>query len=221
VYIDDSAPDLKIEQIADACSQAIFPIRLKVSQEGNMMDIVNHNDIKERWLPIKERLLKYYTGNIITDILLKIETTLIDKTLLKKAMGEMWFFHLYFQPLYTRYTSHESHHSIWESPVFGNQIIMYGIQQTIGEYYSEMDKIFIDIKGKAIDERSINEVLKGCSYPKSTLAGMKVKPLESHMEVQYKLYGEDRSIFSIIGTYQTTITDNKHKTTQVEIYHLP
>jgi len=187
VCIDNSAPDLKIEQIADACSQAIFPIRVKVSQEGNLINIVNHNDIEERWFPIKERLLKYYTGNIITDILLKIETTLVDKTLLKKAIGEMWFFHLYFQPLYTHYKPHESNRYIWESLVFGNQIITYGIQQTIGEYYSETDKIFINIRGKAIEERSINEVLKGCSYPKSKLAGMKVKPLESYTEVQYKL----------------------------------
>jgi hypothetical protein len=221
VYIDNSAPDLKIEQIADACSQALFPMRVKVSQEGNMMDIINHNDIKERWIPIKERLLKYYKGNIITEILLKIETTLVNKSLLKDAIGEMWFFHLYFKPLYTLYKPQESLHSIWESPVFGNQIITYDIQQSIEEYYSVSDKIFINIKGRSIDERSIKEVLNRCSYPKSTLAGMKVKPLESQMEVQYKLYGEDRSIFSIIGTYQTTITDKKQRTTQVEIYHLP
>lgn len=41
------------------------------------------------------------------------------------------------------------------------------------------------------------------------------------MELQYKLYEEDRSIFSIIGAYNTKITETKTKTTQIEIYHLP
>jgi hypothetical protein len=221
VYVDNVAPDLKIEQIADACSQAIFPVRIKVGPEGNMIDIVNHNDIKARWFPIKERLSKYYTGNLVQEILLRMEATLVDKILLKEAIGEMWFFHLYFKPLYTRYKQNEPQHDIWESPAFGNQTIAYGIQQTIGEYYSATDKILVNIQGNSVDERSIEEVVSRCNYPKSKMAGMKAKPLESQMQVQYKLYGEDRSIFSVIGTYKTTITEKKHKTTQVEIYHLP
>ena len=53
------------------------------------------------------------------------------------------------------------------------------------------------------------------------MAGIKVEPVASQMEVQYKLYGEDHSIYSIIGTYKTAITAKKHKTIQVEMYHLP
>ncbi|EJL66531.1 hypothetical protein [Flavobacterium sp. CF136] len=221
VYIDNMAPDLKIEQIADISSQAIFPIRIKVSEEGSIIEITNHKDIIERWFPIKKRLSKYYCGNIVPEILHKIETTLNNKSLLEESICKTWFFHLYFKPLYTNYDQDEPHNYIWESPVFGNQIISYDIHQTIEEYYSATDKIFINVKGKSIDKRSINEVLNGCSYPKSEMTGIKIQPLESEMEVQYKLYGEDRSIFSIIGTYKTKITEKKHKTTQIEIYHLP
>jgi hypothetical protein len=60
VFIDQQAPDLKIEQIAEACAHAIFPIQLKVNQEGNIVKIENHEAIKNRWVPIKNRLLKYY-----------------------------------------------------------------------------------------------------------------------------------------------------------------
>ncbi|KIA97028.1 hypothetical protein OA93_15645 [Flavobacterium sp. KMS] len=221
VYIDNLAPDLKIEQIADNCSQAIFPIRVKVSEEGDILDIINHNAIKDRWLPIKERLSQYYQGNIISEILLKIESVLVNKKLLTESISKMWFFHLYFKPLYIEYDLDQAHNSVWESPVFGNQIIKYDVQQMIEEYYSVTDKIYINIKGKSADKRTINEVLNRCEYPKSDMAGIKVEPLNSDMEVQYKLYGEDKSIFSIIGTYKTKITEKIQKTTQIEIYHLP
>jgi hypothetical protein len=221
VFIDEQAPDLKIEQIAEACAQAIFPIQVKVNQEGNIVKIENHEAIKKRWGPIKARLLKYYQGNIVAEILLKSETVLLNENLLEKSICKSWFFHLYFKPLYISYNQNRSHDCIWESPVFGNQIIKYDVNHTIEEYYSATDKIFINAKGKSIDERTIDEVLNGYSYPKSKMAGIVATPLKSEMEAQYKLYGEDQSIFSIIGTYKTKITEQKQKTTQVEIYHLP
>jgi hypothetical protein len=221
VFIDQQAPDLKIEQIAEACAQAIFPIRVKIDQEGSIVEIVNHKAIKQRWIPIKERLLKYYQGNIVPEIILRSETVLLNENLLEKSICKNWFFHLYFKPLYIGYTPDKLHDYIWESPVFGNQIIKYDVNHTIEEHYSATDKIFINAKGKSIDERTIDEVLNGCSYPKSKMAGIVVAPLKSEMEVQYKLYGEDRSIFSIIGSYKTKITEQKQKITQVEIYHLP
>lgn len=221
VYVDNVAPDLKIEQIADCSSKAIFPLKIKVNPEGGIIEITNHDDIKNRWLPIKKKLSKYYVGEIVGEILQKVESTLYNKTLLKESIFKTWFFHLYFTPLYNEYIKNKSLNYIWRSPVFGNQIITYEVQQSIEEYYSATDKIFINAKGSSIDRRSIYEVLNNCSYPKSEMAGITIKPLESNMEVQYKLYGEDRSIFSIIGTYKTTITEKKHRTTQIEIYHLP
>ncbi|PXY43556.1 hypothetical protein [Flavobacterium hydrophilum] len=221
VYIDNTAPDLKIEQIADSCAQAIFPIQIKVSEEGEIIEVINHNDIKKRWPAIKDKLSKYYQGNIVSEILDSVESTLSNKTILEESICKTWFFHLYFRPIYNKYIKNESLQYTWESPVFGHQIINYDIQQSIEEYYSATDKLFINIKGKSIDKRSINEVLNGYSYPKSEMNGIKIQPLESEMEVQYKLYGEDRSIFSIIGTYKTKITEKKQRTTQIEIYHLP
>lgn len=221
IYIDNLAPDVKIEQIADACSQAIFPIRIDVTKEGNFIDITNHHDIKERWPSIKEKLSKYYRGDIFPEIIRKTETVLNNKILLSESICKTWFFHLYFKPLYKIYNQGKPHNYTWESPVFGNQVISYDIDQTLEEHYSATNKIFINIKGNSNDKRSIGEVLNHYSYPKSEMTGIKYNPLDSHMEVQYKLYGEDLSIFSIIGTYNTTINEKKHKTTQIEIYHLP
>ncbi|MDN3673010.1 hypothetical protein QWY99_08095 [Flavobacterium branchiarum] len=221
VYVDNTEPDLKIEQIADRCAQAIFPIRIKVSEDVKIMRITNHDDIKKRWPEIKKKLSEYYKGNIVSEILDKFEVTLYDMTLLGQSIFKTWFFHLYFRPLYTTYTKNEALEFIWESPVFGHQMISYAVQQTIEEQYSATDKLFINVKGKSIDKRAINEVLNGYTFPKSEMLAIKMAPLESEMQVQYKLYGEDQSIFSIIGTYQTKISDTKQKITQIEIHHVP
>lgn len=221
IFIDNQAPDLKMEQIAHSCAQAIFPIRVKTSEEGEIVQIVNHEAIKQRWTPIKEKLLNYYQGEIVPEIILKTEMVLLNQKKLQKSIEKNWFFHLFFKPLYKSYNQNKPTISIWESPVFGNQNIKYEVHDTVEENYSPTNKIFINAKGKSIDERTIQEVLDNCSYPKSKMAGIASKPLESEMEVQYKLYGEDRSIFSIIATFKTQITEQKHKTIQAEIYHLP
>lgn len=221
VYVDNIAPDAKIEKIADSCSKAIFPIQIQVSREGEIIEITNHNEIKNRWLPVKKRLSEYYDGNIVSEILQKMGSTLNNKILLKESICKTWLFHLYFRPLFNNYTKDESLHFIWESPVFGNQIISYDVKQSVEEYYSATDKIYINVKGNAIDKRSVEEVLNQYTYSKSDMAGINVTPLKSEMEVQYKLYGEDRSIFSIIAAYKTPITEKKQRTTQIEIYHLP
>jgi hypothetical protein len=221
IFIDQQAPDLKIEEIADASSKAIFPIRLLINQEGDIAKIINHETIKQRWIPIKEQVQKYYQGKIVASIIDKIETVLLNENLLEKAICKNWFFHLYFKQLYLNYPPETPKKHVWESPVFGNQTIKYEVNHSMEEFYSGTNKIFINAKGKSIDERTISEVLDGFSYSKAKMAGIIATPVKSEMEVQYKLYGEDRSIFSIIGTYKTEITQKKHKVTQAEIYHLP
>ncbi len=221
IFIDQQAPDLKIEEIAEASSKAIFPIRILVNQEGDIAKIVNHEVIKKRWYPIKEQLLRYYQGKILPSIIDKIETVLLNENLLEKSISKNWFFHLYFKPLYVNYPPDSTKKHVWESPVFGNQTIKYDVDHSMEEFYSGTNKIFIKTKGKSIDERTISEVLNGFSYSKTKMAGIVTTPVKSEMEVQYKLYGEDRSIFSIMSTYKTEITVKKYKVTQTEIYHLP
>lgn len=221
IFIDQQVPDLKIEEIADAGSKAIFPIRLQINHEGTIEKIVNHVVIKKRWYPIKEQLLSYYQGKIVPSIIDKIESVLLNENLLEKSICKNWFFHLYFKSLYVNYTPDSAKKYVWESPVFGNQTLKYEVNHSMEEFYSETNKIFINAKGKSIEERTISEVLNGFSYSKTKMAGIVTTPVKSEMEVQYKLYGEDRSIFSIIGTYKTEINEREQKIIQAEIYHLP
>jgi hypothetical protein len=48
IYINNQAPDLMIEQIADKAAQTIFPIHLKLTESGEIDAIKNMDAIKKR-----------------------------------------------------------------------------------------------------------------------------------------------------------------------------
>lgn len=220
-YINNKAPDSKIGQIAEKASQTIFPLRLKIKNNGEIEEILSHNSSKKRWLSAKQDIQKYYKGEAAAKIIAKIETVLLNDDLLKQSICQNWFFHLYFKPLYVEYTSKLKVKSIWESPVFGNQFIEYGAIHTIKEHYDNHDKININAAGFAIDERTLEEIMQGYNFPKKHLSEEIFETADSKMNVDYKLYKEDRSIFSVTGTFETKINENTQRKIQVEIYHFP
>lgn len=220
IYIDNKEPDLLVEQMLDKCSKAIYPIKIIPAQDGTLSEIDNHDEIVQRWRSLKEHLGSYYYSEVAYKILNKVQNLILDKQELEKSLNQDWFFHLYFSPLYIDYPQEAPEIYNWKSPVFGNQSIVYKVDHSIKEYYTATNKIIINAKGKSIDERSIGEVLQGIDYPQAKLQGKPYKALESEMEVQYKLYGEDRSIFSIISTYTTKINDAKNKIQKISLYHL-
>lgn len=221
VYINNKAPDTKIEQIAEKTSQAIFPLQIRIKSNGEIEEILNTASIKKRWMSVKYDLLKYYKGDTISKVTNKIETVLLNDALLKKSICQNWFFHLYFKPFYVQYTEKLKFKSIWDSPVFGNQFIKYGVVHSVEEHYGLDDKININADGIAIDERTIEEIMEGYNFPNNQLAEKTSEPVDSKMNVDYKLYKEDRSIFSATGTFETKINENIQRKIQVGIYHFP
>lgn len=150
----------------------------------------------------------------------RIDSLFLNDKLLENGIIKNWFFHLYFKPLYVDYTDKLAQKYVWQSPVYGNQIIEYDVVQTIQEKYSDDDKVIINASGTAIDERTIDEIIERLTYPKLKFLEAESTPVESKMNVDYKLYKEDRSIFSIVGTFETKINETKQQKIQLEIYHL-
>lgn len=219
-YLNNKLPQLKIEQITEKASQAFFPLHIKIKKTGEIQEILNGEAIKRKWLQTKNEIKQYYKGGVTAKIIHKIDGIFLNDNTLKKSISQNWFFHLYFKPIYIEYTSRLRFKSIWESPVFGNQFIEYGVIQTVKDQYDENDKITINADGNAIDDRTVDEIMEGYSFPKSHYSEEPEEPVDSKMNVEYKLYQEDRSIFSISGTFETKINENLNKKIQIEIYHL-
>ncbi|WP_433812737.1 hypothetical protein [Flavobacterium johnsoniae] len=220
VYINNKVPNLLVGQMLEKCAKVIFPIKIIPAEDGTISEIENHKEIVQRWNSLKEHLGSYYYSEAAYKILNNVQNIILNKQKLERSLNKDWFFHLYFSPLYIDYPLQTPQTYKWKSPVLGNQSIDYKVNHTIDEYYTSTGKIIINAKGKSIDERSIEEFLQGIDYPKAKLQGISCKTLESEMEVKYKLYAEDRSIFSISSTYHTKISDTKNKIQKISLYHL-
>ncbi|KAF2336910.1 hypothetical protein [Flavobacterium daemonense] len=220
VHINNKIPASKIEQIANVAGQAIFPIRIKLKRDGQIDEILNQNEIAKRWSIERKNIFEYYKGSNAETIISKIDDLFLDECRLMQSINQNWFFHLFFKPLYVSYSEKLRIKHIWKSPVFGNQFIEYGAVQTVQEKYSHDDKISINVDGISIDERTIDEIRSGYNFSKSKFSESEAACVESKFNVDYKLYTEDRSIFSVNGTFDTKIDENTNHKIQVEIYHL-
>lgn len=222
IYVNNEPPKSHIEKIANIAAQTIFPVRIKIKKDGQIDQIVNHDLIEKRWLAARKNIVSYYKGEKIQKVIAQIDAILLNGNHLKLSIEQNWFFHLFFKPLYINYGEKLQTKHIWQCPVFGNQFIEYGVVQSIKENYSDDDKVLINADGTAIDERTLEEIKSGFKFSKEKLSGTLpvTSFIESTMNVDYKLYEEDRSISSVIGTFNTKINENIQQKIQLEIYHL-
>lgn len=220
IYINNQTSLSQMENITAIASNALFPIHVKIKRDGQIDQILNQSEILKRWSANRKKLLEYYKGEKSEKIISRIDDLFFDKNLLQQSINRNWFFHLFFAPLYISYSEKLRAKHIWKSPVFGNQFIEYNVVQTVQENYSDDDKININVDGVSIDERSIEEILSGYSFTQSTFSASETNAVESKMNVDYKLYKEDRSIFSVRGTFETKIDQETNQKNQLEIYHL-
>jgi hypothetical protein len=220
IYIDNAAPDTLIEQLADQAGKCMFPIQISMNDYGQIGAIENYKQIKKRWLQEKNNLEDYYKGAVAEKIIQNIESVFLDENYLKQSLYKNWFFCLYFAPLYNVYKKNIEAIVQREYPVFGNNSVKYEAVHKAATFLTDTNKVIVDAKGSAIDERTIDEIMNGYNYPKTKMLNGKAKMVESEHEIQYKLHGDDRSIFSIVAAFKTKINESTNKIAKIEIFEL-
>ncbi|ELY2018669.1 hypothetical protein SL053_002600 [Flavobacterium psychrophilum] len=217
VYINNKEPEFIIEQLADKISQTIFPIQVKLSGQGEIEAIENHEEIKKRWASNQESLKDYYEEDITEKIIAKSNSYFNNKHLITESLSKNWFFNLYFKPIYGSYGP--SKEIIYNStaPIFANNEIEYSIKQNIEEVYTTSQKLVINAIAETKNTTTANEVLNN-TIP--TQSATNIQNIESQGKIQYKLTGSDNTIFTIFGTFLTKINEQKTNTIQIEIFQL-
>lgn len=216
VYINHKMPDVAVEQLLDKIAQSIFPIALQINNTGTITAIANHEEIKERWLANKEKLSDYYKKEQSDVIIKKADMYFSNEEELIRMLLHNWFFNLFFQPIYYNYPEKKGIKHTTKVPFLSKRLVDYEITQTLNEVYTESGKMIINQVGKIADHRTIDEVLQNkMILDKDRL---NVELVQSEGNVQYKLNSSDNSIFSVIGTFSTKMSNEKTNKIQVEIY---
>lgn len=196
VYINNKEPEILIEQLANKIAETIFPIQVKLSGQGEIVAITNHDDVKKRWAKKQEDLLEYYEGDLSDKIIAKANICYTNDGFLLDSLSKNWFFNLFFKPIYGSYTPLREIKYNTEFPVNGNNTTEFEITQTVEKVYTKNNKLVI----YAVGNNTENNIAQQETNYKTT--------------IQYKLNGSDNTKNSINGLFTAT---NNNQTTKIEV----
>jgi len=165
IFINDQEPSLVADELAVTCTEILYPIVFQLDKNANLIEIQNHKDILKRWQKQKKTKLKYYQGKTAQDYINSFEQTINDKGLCLFYLKNDWFYHLYFNEIYSVYANDLLKEDKVFFPIIPNtNPIMFNVKKSANKFI-KTNKIKIDIKGACSDNRSKEELVNKIYYP--------------------------------------------------------
>lgn len=196
VFIDHSAPDLIIEQLAEKAGSCFYPMEIVTSAEGPLEEIINFEEIKKRWDLKKEELEKYYVGEIAEKIINKANRIYSSKRNIEHAIKEDLFLKLFFMPIYRKHNNQIAEYDIDISFVPFTSPKKYSIVQEVNRFLTKSGKQQINLKSNNDSDK-----------------------IQPEIDLNYKVNNETKSIFSIIGKVNLEAKSST-KGIDIEMYQL-
>jgi len=152
--INQNKPELLMEILAERCRQPINDIKFLTSNEGKIIDILNHEAIIEKWQDVKEVLRKEYSGSIFERYLALQENIITNKVFLLEKLKKDVFLSQFFSGIYNKNFKDYFFKDI-ESPDFMDisYEIPVNIEMLNQGIYSQKKELFLR---KSIDEEAYN-----------------------------------------------------------------
>lgn len=201
MFLNNYAVDLSIEQLVEHAQEALYPLQLQLNTKGEANQIINHLQIKERWLNnFKPKLLQYYKSDVANDVLLKLDNFLTNVNHYFSALHKNLSFNLLLFPIYRTYYSPITEGlKIYFAPIYA--FIFYDVTVTLEKELSKSGKIFIRLQGNE-PETALN-----------------IHQQKGTINLLYKLDKHTHEIFSITG-FATTFNKNIPYKIDFELYEL-
>lgn len=198
VFINETAPDLVIEKLAENAGSCLYPMEITTSSEGPFQEIRNYEAIKKRWDDKKIELQDYYKGEIAEKIIANLNIIYSSKNKIEMAMRDDLFLKLFCMPIYRKHTNRIAEYKQEIAFVPFDQPISYDVIQEVEKFLTESKKQLINIKGY-----SDKSILK-----------------EPELMLDYKINNETKSLFSIIGSVNLKKEKSQTQKIEIEMYQL-
>lgn len=198
VFINQTAPDLTIEQLAEKAGSCLYPMEIATSIEGPFEEITNYEEIKKRWKAKKNELQDYYKGEIAEKIISDLDAIYSNKSRVEMAMNDDLFLTLFFMPIYTRYADRIAEYQKEIAFIPFKIPINYNVIQEVDKFLTESKKQLITIKG--FSEGLISDI--------------------PDLLLEYKINNETKSVFSIVGSVNLLREKSKTQKIEIEMYQL-
>lgn len=199
-YINNQEIDKIIEQLFEKAEQVLYPLKVSVKKNGRLDNIINHEQIANRWktdcLP---KLKDYYQSETTDQILTEMDLAYANLNLKKGMLERNIFYKLFFFPIYRSYP-HFLEKDFLQVYFSGlSQEIGYETELVLNKEYTRGNKIALKITGT--EEENL--------FNKNSTKG--------EANLLYKLNKETGEIFSITG-YLSTFEKNTEYKIDFQLY---
>jgi hypothetical protein len=165
-YINDVEPDLVADVLATQIAGILYPIILKVNDKGEIFSIENFQAIKDRWVAKQPEILKYYQGELVEKYLHLTGLSLEDENILLHRLSTDWFLCTYFNGIYQHHISTIKTEKWISFPLIGkSKPVVFKATQSIEEYYTEDNRLQLNINGELADERCKADLENELNFP--------------------------------------------------------
>lgn len=193
-YVNNQEIDKVIEQLFEKAEQILYPLKMSVKKDGGLENIINHEQIANRWktdcLP---KMKDYYQSEITDQILTQMDKAYSNLNLKKEMFERNIFYKFFFLPVYGSYPqfSKKDFLQVYFSGL--SREIGYETELVLNREYTKGNKIALKITGN--EEEDL--------FNKSRTKG--------EVNVLYKLNKETGEIFSITGYISTFEKNTEYK----------
>ncbi|MFV0345695.1 MAG: hypothetical protein ACK5IQ_05540 [Bacteroidales bacterium] len=132
LFVNKHVPKSLIEILSVRSMEALYPLELRTTMENIPLDVLNHEQIKERWRNVKTELQKEYSGEVIAQYLSKCDKQLSNKLSILESLRNDAFYALLFHDIYTQYNENLEKDAYLAFPILGfKEPIVFCGKQTI------------------------------------------------------------------------------------------
>ncbi|RYZ45516.1 MAG: hypothetical protein EOP49_25075 [Sphingobacteriales bacterium] len=210
---DGQASDNPASSMAEDCGNVLYPLQIKVNAEGRVVQIHNHEVIKQRWTELKPKLAAYYVGDIAEGYIGRTENTILDATAFKQMIRNDIFMNLFFAPLYRRYERARPQQLDIPFPVIaGIEPLLYSVSlQLKTERDDQQPGIVVEQNGNHTDDETAADNVNTFS--------------EGSMKASYHLHPRHFYIEEAEGRWTITDGTGRHSVTatliNIDDYSVP
>lgn len=104
IHYNQHDPELTSEIFGSALSEALYPVQIYLNEKGlTTHEIINTEEIRERWKEEKERLSDKYSSDALETFFETVDKKLNDRSEIEKSLHHDWFWNLFFHPKFVDY----------------------------------------------------------------------------------------------------------------------
>lgn len=191
-FINDEEPSLMADEMAIACTDALYPILFEIDANCRLLNIHNHSEILKRWKQKRENELTYFQGEVAENYFDLFEKSIEDKDYLLHKLQSDYFFNAYFNEIYTVYDNKANLQKEIGFPLLPHtKEVAYTIDQNAERFFVN-NRIKIFSRGKCTDPRSKIELESKIYFP--SIEAEESDSVDGDFKSSYFLDPKDNSI---------------------------